>query len=102
MLRIEKNFLNIKNIFSIIQEKNIKSSDIKILLIMMEDIKKPKDIIIMSRKRLAKKADMDLSNLNKILNRLIDLELIKKEEVDNIYTLGSVLYEDIDFKKSKL
>lgn len=91
-----------KNIFSIIQEKNIKNSDIKILLIMMEDIKKQDDIIIMSRKRLAKKADMDLSNLNKILNRLIDFDLIIKEEVDNIYRLGSVLYEDVDFKKSKL
>lgn len=91
-----------KNIFSIIQEKNIKNSDIKILLIMMEDIKKQDDIIIMSRKRLAKKADMDLSNLNKILNKLIDLKLIIKLEDGNIYKLGSVLYEDVDFKKSKL
>jgi len=102
MLRIEKNFLNMKNLISIIYNKDLSKRDLKVLLLMIEDIKNPKDIIIMSRKRIAKKTGLHMPNISLVINKLIDLELIIKLEDGNIYKLGSVLYEDIDFKKSKL
>lgn len=102
MLRIEKNFLNIRNILNVIQDEKITKTELKILLLLIEEIKKPNDIIIMSRKRIIKKTNIDEGNLSRILNRLVSLKLIEKQEIESVYKIGSLLYEDIDFKKSKV
>lgn len=102
MLRKQKNFLNMKNIFSIINNEKLSKTDLKILLVMIEEIKNFDDIILMNQKRLVKKTNIDQGNISRALKKLLDLEIIYKLEDHNVYRLGKVIYEDIDIKKSKV
>ena len=88
-----------KNIFSIIHNENLSKTDIKVLLVMLEEIKNFDEIILMNQKRLVKKTNIDQGNISRALKKLLDLEIIYKLEDHNVYRLGKALYEDIDFKK---